>query len=335
MTPIKIAIIGCGRIGQRHAAIIAGLLSTELVAVCDTNPKATDSFAEAGIPAFSSLDELLDADIDIDVLSICTPNGLHATQALKGLEVGWHILCEKPMGLKRLECEAVISKALDASRKVFCVMQNRYSPSVVWLKGLMEEKRLGKLLMVQMNCFWNRDDRYYAQNDWHGKLDQDGGPLFTQFSHFIDLLYWCFGDISNLQTRFTNFNHSHSTEFEDSGLVQFDINAGGMGTIQYSTAVWDQNFESSITILGERGTVKIGGQYMDQVVYCHIEDYEMPELETANPPNDYGNYKGSAANHHYVYANLVDVLNGNGSIKTNAFEGLKVVDIIERIYQLR
>ncbi|MBR9921768.1 MAG: Gfo/Idh/MocA family oxidoreductase [Bacteroidetes bacterium] len=332
MNPIKIGIVGYGRIGKRHAAIIEGHPATRLVAVCDVIEEAFGESPKKEIPRFENLEKMLAEGPEMDVLAICTPNGLHAPQALMALNAGLHVLCEKPMGLHRRECEDVISKALDVSRKVFCVMQNRYSPTVVWLKELLESGKLGEIFMVQMNCFWNRDDRYYKKNDWHGSLELDGGPLFTQFSHFVDLLYWCLGDISDINANFENFNHKHNTEFEDSGLVQFKLANGGLGSIQYSTSVWDQNFESSITIVAEKGSLRIGGQYMDRVDYCHIENYEMPELPPANPPNDYGPYKGSAANHHYVYENLVDVIQGNGAISTNALQGMKVVEMIERIY---
>jgi predicted dehydrogenase len=189
--------------------------------------------------------------------------------------------------------------------------------------------------MVQVNCYWNRDDRYYKQGNWKGTADLDGGTLFTQFSHFIDIMYWVFGDITDIQARFDDFTHQHSTAFEDSGMVNFRFVNGGMGTLNYSTAVWDKNMESSITVIGSKGSVKVGGQYMNEVEYCHIDGYVMPTLGPVNPANDYGPYKGSAANHHYIIENVIDTLMGRTSITTNALEGLKVVEIIERIYTLK
>jgi predicted dehydrogenase len=171
--------------------------------------------------------------------------------------------------------------------------------------------------------------------NWHGTFDLDGGTLFTQFSHFIDIMYWLFGDITDIQAKFNDFNHENLTAFEDSGFVCFDFKKEGMGCINYSTSVWDKNLESSITIVAENGSIKIGGQYMNKVEYCHVKDYEMPELASTNPGNDYGAYKGSAQNHNYVIENVVKVLNSEGTITTNAMEGLKVVDIIERIYKLK
>ena len=237
------------------------------------------------------------------------------------------------MALTKAGCEHIIFEALHKQKQVFCVMQNRYSPPAVWLKGLIEEKVLGKIFMVQINCYWNRDDRYYKAGNWHGTRVLDGGVLFTQFSHFIDILYWLFGDIENISSRITNFNHRQSTEFDDSGFVNFNFKKGGMGSINFSTSVWNENLESSITIIGENGTVKVGGQYMNEVEVCNIKDYTMPSLEPASPANDYGPYKGSAANHHFFFQNVVEVLHSKAPITTNALEGMKVVEMIERIYK--
>ncbi|MNE55952.1 hypothetical protein D3C80_1508250 [compost metagenome] len=148
-------------------------------------------------------------------------------------------------------------------------------------------------------------------------------------------MYWYFGDITNIQGKFADFNHENLTDFEDSGFVSFDFVNGGMGALNYSTSIWNKNLESSITVIAENGSLKVGGQYMNEVEYCHIKDYEMPELAPTNPGNDYGAYKGSAANHHYIIENVVDVLNRRNAITTNALEGLKVVDIIERIYAIK
>jgi predicted dehydrogenase len=214
-------------------------------------------------------------------------------------------------------------------------MQNRYSPPSEWIKEIIETKKLGEIFMVQVNCFWNRDDRYYKKGGWKGTQDLDGGTLFTQFSHFIDIMYWLFGDIENIQGNFNDFTHQESTDFEDSGIVSFDFIKGGMGCLNYSTAVWNSNLESSMTVIGSKGSVKIGGQYMNEIEYCNIKDYSMPKLAPSNPPNDYGPYKGSAANHHYIIQNVVETIRGENIATTNVLEGLKVVDIIEKIYKLR
>lgn len=330
---IKFAVIGCGHIGKRHAEMISRNAESELVALVDVKEPEQLGIAAYPVPFFRSVEELLAADLEIDVVNIASPNGFHAEQALKCLDAKKHIVIEKPMALRKNDAEQVIFKALNMHRNVFAVMQNRYSPPSVWIKELVSSGQLGKIFMVQLNCYWNRDDRYYKPESWHGKKELDGGTLFTQFSHFIDIMYWLFGDIENIQAKFNDFNHKDLTDFEDSGFVSFDFVNGGMGSLNYSTSVWNQNLESSMTIVAENGSVKIGGQYMNEVEYCHIKDYEMPELAPTNPGNDYGAYKGSAANHHYVIENVVDVLKGRAPITTNALEGLKVVDIIERIYK--
>lgn len=335
MGKVKFAVVGCGHIGKRHAEMILRHPEAELVALVDPKEKSQLGIEAYLVPLFSSLKELLLSPLadQVDVINIASPNGYHAEQALQTLEAQKHVVIEKPMALHKQDAEKVIYKALHVHKQVFAVMQNRYSPPSVWIKNLVETGTLGKIFMVQLNCYWNRDERYYIADSWHGKKELDGGTLFTQFSHFIDLMYWLFGDIEHIQSRLANFNHGHLTEFvEDSGMIQFDFVNGGMGCMNFSTSIYDKNLESSMTIIAEKGSVKIGGQYMDKVEFCHIKDYVMPELPPTNPGNDYGAYKGSAANHHFIIENVVDVLKNRATITTNALEGLKVVDIIERMY---
>lgn len=335
MSKIKFAVIGQGHIGKRHAEMVRRNSQSELVAVCDILPKEKIGLENLKEKFYTDVDELLKNHSEIEVINVCTPNGLHAEHALKALETGKHVVVEKPMALTKSDCEKVIYAALHHHKTVFCVMQNRYSPPSVWLKEIIDNKTLGDIYMVQLNCYWNRDDRYYKKGNWKGTQDLDGGTLFTQFSHWVDIMYWLFGDIKNIQAKFADFNHKNSTDFEDSGFVSFDFVNGGMGSINYSTAVWDKNLESSLTIVGSKGSIKVGGQYMDIVETCNIKDYTMPKLSDTNPANDYGAYKGSANNHHNVIENVVNTLTGKNKITTNALEGLKVVDIIERIYALR
>jgi predicted dehydrogenase len=332
---IKFAVIGQGHIGKRHAEMIRLNPDSELVAVCDVLSKEQLGLTDIKEAYFSNIDDLLAADLDIDVINICTPNGFHAEYAIKALQVKKHVVLEKPIALTKLDAENILFKSLEMSRHVFCVMQNRYSPPSVWLKELIDNHTLGDIFMIKLDCYWNRDDRYYKKGNWHGDAKLDGGTLFTQFSHFIDIMYWLFGDVQNIRGNFADFSHKELTDFEDTGVVTFDFVNGGMGSLNYSTSVWDANLESSITIIGSKGTVKVAGQYMNDVTYCHIKDYVMPELAPSNPPNDYGLYKGSAQNHHYVIENVIEKLSDKGTITTNVLEGLKVVDIIERIYAVR
>lgn len=329
---IRFAVAGQGHIGKRHSEMVLRNPQSELAAVCDIRTPEECKVAHENIPFYRSLDELLEKENNLDVLNICTPNGLHAEMAIKALERGLHVVVEKPMALNKADAEKIVYKSLEKHKNVFCVMQNRYSPPSVWLKHVIEEKMLGKLFHVQINCYWNRDERYYTRQNWHGDGLLDGGTLFTQFSHFIDIMYWLFGDIKNISGQFMDFTHQKLTDFEDTGIVNFSFVNEGIGTLNYSTAIFNENLESSMTIIGEKGTIKVAGQYMNEVVYCNIKDYQMPELEASAPPNDYGLYKGSAQNHHLVIQNVVDTLSGRTPISTNALEGLKVVDIIERIY---
>jgi len=336
LTKIKFAIVGIGHIGKRHIAMVEANSDCELVAICDTKPQEELGLKNINVPYFNSIQDLISSDLDFEVLNICTPNGLHAEQAILGLRSKKHVVIEKPMALKKTDAEKIIFESLKVSKQVFVVMQNRYSPPSQWIKEVMDQNLLGDIYSVQLNCYWNRDDRYYfkdgKKHSWHGTKELDGGTLFTQFSHFIDLLYWLFGDITNIKTIFNNFAHQHSVEFEDTGNVIFEFVNGGQGSINYSTAVWSENLESSMTIIAENGSVKIGGQYMDKVEYCHIKDYEMPELAASNSANDYGGYKGSANNHGYVFENVVEVLRNGGEVKTNVLEGMKVVEVIEGVY---
>lgn len=337
MKKIRFAVVGCGHIGKRHAEMIVRDAGAELVALCDIRSKGELGIEAYDVPFFPSLNELLQADLEVDVINICTPNGLHAGMAIQAIESGHHVVIEKPMALTLQDAEKVVYTSLRYQKQAFCVMQNRYSPPSIWIKEMVDSGRLGNIYMVQLNCYWNRDNRYYKAGGWHGDAQLDGGTLFTQFSHFIDIMYWLFGDICHIQAKFADFNHQNLTAFEDSGLITFNFVNGGMGCLNYSTAVWDKNMESSMLIIAENGSVKIGGQYMNEVEYCHIKDYEMPTLAPTNPGNDYGPYKGSAQNHNFVIRNVVEVLSETSGkqITTNVLEGLKVVDIIQKIYALK
>lgn len=335
--PVSFAICGIGHIGRRHATLVARQPGAQLAALIEARGDAHEELrATFGVPVFASLDDYLATGPEADVITVATPNGLHATQAIAALRAGRHVVIEKPLATRRADAEAIVHTALQTGRLVFGVMQNRYSPPAAWLKQLVDEEKLGQIYFVQLNCFWNRDARYYqpgGQPDaWRGTRALDGGTLFTQFSHFVDLLYWVFGDVTNIQSRFFDFNHQELTQFEDSGLITFELARGGAGTLQFSTAVWDRNLESSITVIGERGSIRLGGQYLDQVEVCHVAGYELPPLPPTNPANQYGGYQGSAANHVQVIENVLETLRRRTHATTNALEGLKVVDIIERMY---
>lgn len=327
---INFAIIGCGRIAQRHAEHISNY--GNLVAVCDIKPPAANELAEKyNAIAYYDADKMLSENLDVDVIAICSPNGLHAEHAIKIVKAGYHALCEKPMALSTTDCGKMINAAEKANKRLFIIKQNRFNPPVAAVKDLIEKGLLGKIYSVQLNCFWNRNNDYY-ENSWKGTKKLDGGTLFTQFSHFIDLLYWLIGDVKEVKSFLQNYAHEGIIEFEDSGVVAVEFENGAMGTINYNVNSYGKNMEGSLTIFAEKGTVKIGGQYLNELEYQNIEGYEIKDLPEGNKPNNYGNYVGSMSNHDKVYQNVIDVLNNGTAITTNFFEGLKTVEIIEKIY---
>lgn len=331
MTPkINFAIIGCGRIAQRHAEHIHNL--GKLVAVCDIVSEKADQLASKyQATAFSSIEDMLQANLDIQVVSVCSPNGLHAAHTIAALRAGFHVLCEKPMALSVQDCGEMIKEAEKANRRLFIVKQNRFNPPVAAVKKLIDEGKLGKIYSAQLTCFWNRNPEYY-ENSWKGTKALDGGTLYTQFSHFIDLLYWMVGDVKDVTAFTGNYQHQGIIEFEDTGTVTLKFYNGAIGTINYSVNSYDKNMEGSLTIFGEKGTIKIGGQYLNELEYQSIEAYEIKDLPPGNPPNNYGKYFGSMSNHDKVYKNVIEVLQNGGVIATNGFEGLKTVEIIDKIY---
>jgi predicted dehydrogenase len=327
----KFGIVGCGRIAQRHAEHIVnvGVLS----AVCDIDPKKATSLSEKyKVPGFNNLDDMLTANPDLDIVSVCTPNGLHAAHSIQALKAGMHVLCEKPMAISVTDCSAMIHAAERANKRLFIVKQNRFNPPVMAVKDLIDEGRLGKIYSVQLNCFWNRSPDYY-KNSWKGTKDLDGGTLYTQFSHFIDLLYWFLGDVESVHSQIGNFEHQGMIEFEDTGVAILKFLNGAIGTINYTVNAYKKNMEGSLTLFAEKGTIKIGGQYLNELEYQSLEGDPISNLPPGNPPNNYGQYVGSMSNHDKVYQNLVDVLSGQGSIATSGMEGLKTVEIIEKIYK--
>lgn len=330
MKILNFGIIGCGRIAQRHAEHINNI--GKLVAVCDIVPEKATALAEKyKAKPYSSVEDMLADQNEITVISVCSPNGLHAAHTIVALKAGFHVLCEKPMALNVHDCGEMIKEAEKANRRLFIVKQNRFNPPVAAVKKIIDEGRLGKIYSVQLNCFWNRNNEYY-QNTWKGTRLMDGGTLFTQFSHFIDLLYWMVGDVKDAQAFIANYHHRGIIEFEDTGTVSLKFYNDVIGTINYSVNSFDHNMEGSLTIFAEKGTVKIGGQYLNEMEYQQIENYEIKDLPPGNPPNNYGKYFGSMSNHDKVYKNVIEVLSNGGVIATNGFEGLKTVEIIDKIY---
>jgi predicted dehydrogenase len=326
---IRFAIIGCGRIGQRHIKMLHQHPQTDLVALIESKSREEIDLP-LGITLFNSLQEFFSSGIKADVITIATPNGLHARQAIECIEKGHHVVVEKPLALRSEDAKKILDVAASNGRYVFPVMQNRFSRSSAWLKELVESGTLGNIFLVQVNCFWNRDVEYYAGHDWHGKKELDGGPLFTQFAHFVDMIYWLFGDIENIQGKLAKNILEGITEFEDTGLLQFDLVKGGMGSLNYTTAVWDHNFESSLTVIAQKGTIKISGQYMHKVEYCKVESLNCP-ASLGQVLNQEEIVALAYDQHYSLIHHVVRVLQTQEENGKEAEDGAKVVDIIERM----
>lgn len=324
-------IIGCGRIGLRHAEQI--ILVANVKAVCDiVHSKANELAAFCKATAYYSIEELLAAETAIDVISICTPNGLHATHAIKSLQAGINVLCEKPLCLTVADGKKMIAAAEKAEKKLFVVKSTRYNPVVAAVKNLIDNNDLGKIFSFQLNCIWNRPLAYY-KDSWKGTIVLDGGTLYTQFSHYIDVLLWFAGDAKSIVGFRKNAAHKDIIEFEDTGALAVEMVSGAIGCIHYSVNAHQKNQEVSLTLVAEKATIKLGGEYMNEVVYQQPFLIDMLQIKNNNQANDYGFYKGSMSNHDTVYKNLLLALSGEKSLVTDGIDGLKTVAFIEQIYK--
>ncbi len=335
----QFAVIGVGNIGFRHAQLIQANPSAQLSAICDVNPARLNEahvvLNQNSLVTTTDFEEVLQIP-EVQIIHICTPNNLHAPMTIAALNAGKHVVCEKPMALSTRDCDAMIAAALNNNKYLFVVKQNRYNPPVVAVKQLLLKQGLGQIHQVVVNCFWNRNDAYYQKPSWRGTKKQDGGCLFTQFSHFIDILYYLTGDADCLSGYVQNATHQHSIEFEDSGAFLLKSHEQqAVITVNFNICAFGQNMEGSITLLGSEGAVKIGGQYLNTLDYWLVNNYPKPELQTIvqQQANDYGSYKGSMSNHDKVIENVIDTLLGRATIATNGTEGRKIIELIEKMYR--
>ncbi len=332
LTPMqyRIAVLGCGHIGKKHAALAAryGML----VGVADIVPEKAQVIADNyKVPFYNKLSELLQQEKP-DIVVICTPNGWHAEHSMEALRSGAHVLCEKPMALTARDAEDMIQTAKLFNKKLFVVKQNRFNPPVAWVKQVLAKHQLGSLIGFQLNAFWNRNTDYFRQSAWRGTLELDGGPLFTQFSHFVDLLYWYFGPMKKVAfASAENRLHPACIEFEDQGVAVLEFSSGVSGTMQYSLNAHGRNMEGSITLFGEKGTIKIGGAYLNEISYLDADGLELPAF-TKLLPNQYGTYEGSSSQHHLVYEAMLNALENPANGFLEPEEAFQTVAIIEAIY---
>lgn len=300
----------------------------KLVAVCDIRKEWADKLAaDFNARSYYDIDEVFSNE-DLDVVSICTPNGLHARHSITSLKAGVNVLCEKPLSTSASDAKKMIAAANEAGKKLWVVKSTRYNPALIELKRLLDSNQLGMVYSFQINCFWNRPTAYY-HDSWKGKIDLDGGTLFTQFSHYVDAMIWLFGEAENVVGFRQNFAHQHTIEFEDTGSISIKMRNGVIGGLNWSVNTFQQNMEVSLTLLAEKGTIQIGGEYMNHVKYQ--SGIELSVSATGNA-NDYGFYKGSMSNHDKVYENMICALENSDHPFINAEDGLRTVEFIEKVY---
>lgn len=260
------SILGYGHIGRVHQQAIEETENAQLISVIDFNLPEDLPFK-----GYSTLESFLNEDQETDVVVIATPNGLHREHAIRCLKAGKNVLIEKPIALTVEDAKEILKVAVEKNLRVFTSMQLRFSPVVQYVKNLIDNNSLGKVFMVNINCYWNRNKNYYKLREWHGNQEMDGGVLFTQFSHFVDIMNFWFDEVICTNSKSFNFTHQEVTEFDDSGCVDFTAD-GAIGHMIYTTSVFNKNFESNITLIAEKGTIKIGDQYLNQMIYSDLKN---------------------------------------------------------------
>lgn len=340
-SPIHFALIGCGNIATEHAMQITRVGA--LVAVVDIDlAKAKKLGDQFGVPFFETTSALYAAVSRIDVVVIATPNGLHAAQAIEAMQAGCHVLIEKPIALTVSDIEQMQEVSAQTEKQIFSVMQNRFNPPIKLIHALLQEQVMGKVAHVQVNCFWHRPAAYYT-NSWHGTMALDGGTLFTQFSHFIDLLCWLFGTVQSVDAHFQNSAHQGLIEFEDQGTIQMKFESGLKASMDYSVNEPIANREGSLSLFSSKGIIKAGGAYLntfeydikDKTLSANLQNHVDAMNKESNSPNDYGHYKGSMRNHHLVYDSLKNALLNQALYYTTVEEAKHTIHLINRIYQAR
>jgi len=329
---MKFAIVGIGHIGKRHVAVLDAEPNAEIVAICDVVGEKAKEQSELynNIPYYTDYEEMLEKS-GCEIVSIATPHGLHADMAVLAAKHKKHILVEKPMALSVDDSNRMIETAKEEGVKLYVIKQNRFNVPIKLTTEALDEKRLGKIYMVQCNVMWNRHAGYYNDSDWKGKLDLEGGALHTQASHFLDLMIWWFGELNNAKTIRGTLHHN--IEFEDCGVSALQFESGVIGSLLWSTAVYNKNYEGSITILGEKGTIKIGGKYLNKIEFWDVQSYPLPDdIEFSDKPNSYGKYKGSSSNHDKLIHELMENFAESRKGIVEGEEGVLTIKAIEEIY---
>jgi UDP-N-acetyl-2-amino-2-deoxyglucuronate dehydrogenase len=323
--------VGCGRISERHFEAIASQPALELVGVCDEVPeRAHVAGGKWNVPSFTSYADML-ANVPADVATICTPSGLHPRHGIMAAERGLHVISEKPMATRLEEADALVRACDEAGVHLFVVKQNRLNPAIQLLKRSIERGRFGRLYLANTTVRWNRPQSYYDQAPWRGTWEFDGGAFMNQASHYVDMIQWLVGPVESVVAHTATL--ARRIESEDTGVALLRFRNGALGTIEVTMLTYPRNMEGSITILGERGTVKVGGTALNRIEQWEFAEYDDLDREAEllkgapNPLSVYG------SGHRPYYENVVRVLNGEAAPQTDGREGRKSLELILGIYE--
>ncbi|HYD54888.1 MAG TPA: Gfo/Idh/MocA family oxidoreductase [Gemmatimonadaceae bacterium] len=331
LRPFRIAVAGCGRISRNHFDAIRAVDGLELAAVCDTIiDRARAAGEEHGVPSFRSIDEMLDA-VACDAVAICTPSGLHPRHGIQVARRGLHVISEKPMATRLEEADALVRACDDAGVHLFVVKQNRLNPPVQLVKRAIDKGRFGRLYMANCTVRWTRPQEYYDQAPWRGTWEFDGGAFMNQASHYVDLVQWLMGPVESVTAKTATL--ARRIETEDSGAAVLKFRNGALGVLEVTMLTYPRNMEGSITILGELGSVKIGGTAVNRIEHWQFADYDdddkltEPLMGAANPTSVYG------SGHVGYYENVRAVLRGEAKPDTDGRAGRKSLELILGIYE--
>lgn len=323
----KIGLIGCGRISKKHFEVIEQSRDFKLVGVCDIDKdKAVSAGTKYSVPHFFDLNIMLDK-CDMDIIAICTPSGLHPFHGIKASEKGIHVLTEKPMAVKLEDADKLIKACDDNRVKLFVVLQNRLNPPIALLKKAIDKGRFGKIYMINATVRWTRPQEYYDLAEWRGTKALDGGAFMNQASHYVDLVQWFGGPFKEVKSILGTLARDIETEDSGAAVIRFDNSA--IGVIEVTMCTYPKNYEGSITVLGEKGTVKIGGTAVNKIENWQFADYDdddkMVDQAFTEPPNIYG------FGHTGYYDNVARTLKGEISADTDGIEGRKSLALIEAV----
>jgi UDP-N-acetyl-2-amino-2-deoxyglucuronate dehydrogenase len=327
--PIRVALAGCGRISRNHFDAIAKIDGLQLAAVCDSAPeRATEAGQRFGVPAFESFDEMI-ASVACDAVSLCTPSGLHPKHGILAARAGKHVICEKPMAITLDDADALVRECDEAGVQLFVVKQNRLNPAIQLLRRAIDRGRFGRIYLANTTVRWTRPQEYYDQAPWRGTWEFDGGAIMNQASHYVDLIQWLVGPVESVMAKTATL--ARRIEAEDTGIAVLRFRSGALGVIEVTMLTYPRNLEGSITILGERGTVKVGGTAVNRVEQWTFADYDdddkLVESAATNPPTVYG------FGHEGYYRNVLAVLRGQAKAETDGRAGRKSLELILGIYE--